>query len=1311
MTSLDRSRIRSLTELLCARAEKHPDTVALRFFERGEKESHRLTYGDLDTGARALAATLKDRVAPGDRVLLMFPPGLDFVTSFCASLYLGAIAVPAYPPEMHRLEHAIRRLQAVIDDAKPKVVLTTPEILAMAGPLASALPAAKRLFEIPWVSSTHEPSAASAWAMPSIDDATLAFFQYTSGSTGNPKGAMLSHGNLLADLGMLGACFGEGDRPMDSLCWVPLYHDLGLIGHVLLTFFTGGTCNVMSPIDFLKKPIRWLRLLTETKARLSGAPNFGFDLCVRKITPSEVETLDLRHVDHIANCAEPVRARTLDRFHELFAPAGLRRSAFTPCYGLAEATVMVTCTAPDARPTVLHVDKDALEQHRVAPVAADAEGAVALVGCGRPWNDCEIAIVSPSSLERAEAGMVGEIWAVGSNIAAGYWGREDATQATFGGKLGGDERAYLRTGDLGFVHEGELYVTGRIKDLVIVRGRNLYPQDVERTVDELRAEIPEIRVGCSAAFAWTVEDREELVVLQEVSAEPGDDFDPKLCASEIRRVIFEGFEVQPYEVVLLRSGSIPKTSSGKIMRSACREAYANGFASVIVDPIHRERSAAPSQPRTPAAPIVESAPVSIMSPQSSWKPDVVVAPASHAAPSPLSRKHADEMLEWLRDWAPSRFDPRLADTRRSIAPHVLLDLGNAGVLGMRVPARWGGAGLSALDATRIYQQLSAFDITLASIVGVNNALGIHPIVGFARPALRDTLLPDLAAGRKLAAFALTERGAGSNPLALEARALGGASGPWILNGEKVWIGLGSWASVVTVFVKHEGTEGVSAFAIPEGRAGLRVGPEAMTMGVRSMVQSSILLDRIDVTERDLLGSVGHGFDVAVSTMTEGRLAIGAAAVGGLKRALQIMMRYAERRAIGTGSLFDNPITRERMAEASYGALALDALVTRLASLKDGKGSLPPEAFSAAKVAGSELLWATADHLVQLLGGRGYMEPNDASRLLRDARLLRIFEGPSEALAAHLGGSILRASDRWSTLLSSSLRAPRTAVKLKRAAAELQGALGERPDVPTRRLVAHRAGMALCWALLAAALEGGGGRGGLWAKAGAWLSDRFDEAIREAMGAPSRAKDLLGTNELRDLVNRFAAQIGDVEIPGQGEDTAPDEILLKVRAPVIRPRGPEAAPVSASAPSEPKAATPSLAAAMRDVDMERTLISELSIPDTPRQEAPQGAPKVPDKALEKAPQKAKEPPSDPRQREVESWLVDWVSRTLGVPVENIDVDEPLTTYGVDSLAVVEATSDIEARFGLEVPESAFWSHRTVRALSKHIAAQLPAAKQA
>jgi acyl-CoA synthetase (AMP-forming)/AMP-acid ligase II/alkylation response protein AidB-like acyl-CoA dehydrogenase/acyl carrier protein len=1327
MTVVDLRQIRTLPELLTHRADVQPDALALRFYRQDEQVTQQFTYGELDTSARSIAAMLRERFSPGDRALLMFPPGIDFAVNFCACLYAGIVAVPAYPPEMHRLEHAVRRLQSIIDDAQPVVVMTTPEILDMAGPLAQMVVSAKKLFEIPWMSSAKcKPEDAKIWSMPDIHSNNLAFLQYTSGSTGNPKGSMLSHGNLLSDLEMIQTCFGnhEQRQKLDTLSWVPLYHDLGLIGLVLTAFYTGGTCNVMSPIDFLKKPVRWLRLLSKTKAHVSGGPNFGFDLCLRKVTPEEVSGLDLSHVLNLANCAEPIRTQTIDNFYERFAPAGLKRNAFCPCYGLAEATVMATCTRPSQRPTFVYVDAEALTQHLAAFVDASSPEAIGLVGCGKPANDGEVEIVSPTTLTRVRSGVVGEIWVRGSNVAAGYWNRPEETQATFGARLEGEEKTYLRTGDLGFIHEGELYVTGRLKDLVIVRGRNLYPHDIERTVDDLRSIIPEIRIGCSAAFSRMVDDREELVFIQEVNPpEAGKTFDANACVREIRRVIFENFEVQPHAVVLLKSGAIPKTSSGKIMRSACRATFSGpGFGDGVVPlpevvnvvelPDSEEEF---SEPAALSTRTFASSPISIGSspassatgPVSSWRPTIPVATGTHTAASPHSRQHADQMLEWLREWAPMRFDPQLADTRRTIAPHVILDLGNAGVLGMRVPERWGGKGISSVDMTRVIQQMAAIDVTLASIVGVNNALGIHPILGFARPEMRDELLPDLAAGRKLAAFALTERAAGSNPLAMEAKAVRNSSHSWNLFGEKIWTGLGSWAGVINVFVRHEGgSEGVSAFSLMQPKKGMRIGPEAMTLGVRSMVQSSIRLEGVEASERELLGTVGHGFDVAVSTMTEGRLAIAAASVGGLKRCLQLMVRYAERRSISTGILFDNPVASEQIARATYATLSLDSLVGRLAALRDSKTDLPSEVFGAAKVIGSELFWTTADDLVQLLGGRGYMEPNDAARLLRDARLLRIFEGPSETLAAHLGSSFLRAPGYWRTLLTSSLRAPRIASKLARSADELIKMLGDRPDVSSRRLVQYRAGIVLCWGILSAALESGGGRGGLWARATIWLADRFDEAVREAQGAWSRAQDLPSRNELCDMVHRFAAQVGDLELPGHGEDLETDPLLRNVVEQERVERRSE--PPSAVNTPAKKVTNPIVTStgAMRGTTLPRaSAISQNPEKTLHSRMIDISEPSHSDKPV--SPQATQQPSEGSREQwqEVETWLIDWVAMTLTMDASRINVEEPLTSYGVDSLIVLQATCDIEERFGLDVPESVFWNHRSIRALSKYVGARL------
>ncbi len=1290
MGHLAPNAMETFTQLVRARAERHPDAVAMRYLDRGEVESQRLTYAELDRRARAIAVLLLQHAQPGDRVLLMFAPGLDFVATFVAALYAGVIAVPAYPPDIHRIEHAVRRLQAVIDDAAPKVLITTPDILAMAKPFSQGVPGAERLLQTPWIAHTDGDALADRWQAPDIHGDTLAFLQYTSGSTGNPKGAMLSHRNLLRDLEMLQVSLGNTEhRPLDTACWVPLYHDLGLIGHVLGALYTGATCSVISPIDFLKKPLRWLRLLSDTRAAITGAPNFAFDLAVRKVSAAEVETLDLSHVIQMGNCAEPVRASTIERFYRHFAPAGLKRSAIAPCYGLAEATVLVTNAPRDRRPTFLNVDRDKLEHHQVAVVDASDPRAVTLVGCGKAWSGCQVEVVDPVSEERVSPGRVGEIWVSGPNLASGYWQRKEATQETFGGRLAGSSEPYLRTGDLGFVHDDDLYVTGRLKDLVIVRGRNLYPQDVERAVDDQKAEVPAIRPGCSAAFAWTVNDSEELVLMQEVSDGDGS-LDPQQTVQEIRRIIFEAFEVQPHEVVLLKSGSIPKTSSGKIMRRSCKEAYRSAFTNGVVEVVFRER-AAQSGPRTVVDPAASTEPpASILEPFSSYEPQTLPEPEAPLGASAQSRKRADDLLEWLRDWAPQRLEPTSGDAPRPLAPHVLLDLGNAGILGMRVPEGRGGLGLSSVDQTRVLQQLAAIDLTLATMTGLNGALGIHPLLVFGSAALKDDLLPDLARGRKLGAFALATRGVGWGS-GINAIPDPVGTGHFRLTGDMREVGLGAVASVVTVFGRHEGSEqGVSAFAVSLPQRGLRWGAEASPWAGRALVRANMSLTDVKVSERELLGALGKGFGVAVSSMAEARLAVAATALGGMKRALQVSARYANQ-TTEKGLLFDTALTRERMTEAAFGTLALSSLVTRVASLRDASANLPAELFAATNVGATELFWTTADHLVQMLGDRGSAEANEAARLLRDARTLRILEGPTETLRMHLGGSLLRAGPRWRALLSSNLRAPRAAARLADAVEKLREGLGPRPEPVVRRLVQHRAGIALAWAILVAALEAGGGRGKLFARATAWLSARFDGAIAEAKAAPGLIHDLPDANELREVVGKFASHVGDIDLAILDRDIPPPR-------PAALPI-PVAIPVSGISSAPRPRGTPTKTETAGDSDTRKTLHSggsgeTLDVTAGLRLDLPLEAPAD----------------QDPVVGEVSRWLVAWVEETLHVPAAQIRLDEPLTSYGVDSLAVVEATGDIEAHFGVEVPESAFWDHRTIQALSKYIAARVKGPKR-
>src|SRR5215203_472431 len=535
----------SLVELLRVRAVERPETRAYTFLADGEDEAERLTYAELDARARALGAWLQRQGAAGERALLLFPPGLEFVTAFFGCLYGGTVAVPAYPPRSPRM---LPRLRAMAGDARPKVVLTTRALLANAEAMAGRLP---ELAGARWLATDDlKAGLAEDWRDPGAAGGTLAFLQYTSGSTSLPKGVMVSHGNLLHNEEMIRQAFGQSER---SVCagWLPLYHDMGLIGNVLQPLYAGAPCVMMSPMAFLQRPMRWLQVISRYRATTSGGSNFAYDLCARKAGPAELEALDLSSWELAFNGAEPVRAETLDRFAEVFAPCGFRREAFYPCYGLAEATLFVAGGTPGRAPAV-----DTFEDGR------------RLVGCGTAWMEQEIAIVDPETLRRCPPGATGEIWVSGPSVAGGYWQRPEATARDFGARLEGEEASFLRTGDLGFVSAGALFVNGRLKDLIILRGRNHYPQDIEVTAEESH---PALRPGCGAAFAVDIEGEERLIVIQEVDRRR--EAEAEAAAEAIRRAVAEQHEVQVHEVVIVRAGTIPKTSSGKIQRHAARAAW------------------------------------------------------------------------------------------------------------------------------------------------------------------------------------------------------------------------------------------------------------------------------------------------------------------------------------------------------------------------------------------------------------------------------------------------------------------------------------------------------------------------------------------------------------------------------------------------------------------------------------------------------------------------------------------------------------------------------------------------------------------
>jgi acyl-CoA synthetase (AMP-forming)/AMP-acid ligase II len=553
--------------------------------------------------------------ATGERVLLLYPSGLEYIAAFFGCLYAGAIAVTAYPPHLHR---SLDRVEAIVADAQAAVALTTSAFLAKT---AQWFVDAPDLATLCWLATDALATIEDTWQEPHIDSNSLAFFQYTSGSTGTPKGVMLSHANLLHNVSMLQST-GQHTEHDVVVGWLPLYHDMGLIGTILHPMYVGCPSILMAPIAFLQRPYRWLQAISRYGATISCGPNFAYDLCVRKVSSEQRARLDLHSWNMAFNGAEPIRPDTLERFSQTFASCGFRHEAFYPCYGLAEATLIVAGGQQAAPPVVHSVQKSALEQQQAAFPASDLAVAQALVGCGQALSaQQQIVIVDPDSQTLCPPDHIGEIWVAGPSVARGYWNRPAETAETFQAYLRTGEGPFLRTGDLGFLHAGELFITGRRKDVMIIRGSNHYPQDIELTVEQSH---PALRPNCGAAFSVDIDGEERLVIVQEVERryQPSQphvperrcvEVEPRLqlalshkldlnqVSSKIRHTVAEHHGVQPYAVLLLRVGSIPKTSSGKIQRQACRAAYLEQRLVVV----------SASQPTSHGAGSRSAAPVSV----------------------------------------------------------------------------------------------------------------------------------------------------------------------------------------------------------------------------------------------------------------------------------------------------------------------------------------------------------------------------------------------------------------------------------------------------------------------------------------------------------------------------------------------------------------------------------------------------------------------------------------------------------------------------------------------------------------------------
>lgn len=1062
--------------------------MAYRFLGDGEAENTAVTFGELHRRALAVATRLRWSNACGERAILLYPQGIEFIVAFLGCLYAGVVAVPVSVPSRKRGSEVLRKVAL---DARASWLLSTGDLLEQ---LSRDLPTGLSTGALSYLDTEACGQADVSGALPAIQADDIALLQYTSGSTGSPRGVAVTHGNLIHNQRQIQDSFGYEEGAC-TVSWLPMFHDMGL-GTVLGTLWAGMPCVLLSPRGFLQEPRRWLQAISDYRGTISGGPDFAYDMCVRRIEPKERRGLDLSSWLIAFNGSEPVRASTLDRFSEAFAAHGFRRTSFHPLYGLAEATLLVSSGARNEAPEVKRFSTEALTRG-LGSEETGATGGLSLVSCGRPSLGMRIVVVNPETREECDPGHVGEIWLQGPSIAAGYWQKPAETEQTFHAVTASGDGPFLRTGDLGFLNAGQLFVTGRHKDVIIIRGRNHYPQDIEDAVSTSHPAL--VPLAC-AAFSVEVDQREELVVVQEVARSALRTLDSGAVIQAMRGAVSEHHALHTHAVVLLKPATLPRTTSGKVQRKACRAAFLEKALPAV---------AAWSSP-------VSRPPDSTRS--------VGVDPGS-------SSGRADRLIEWLRQNAADLIHAH-ASTEPQRSPAVLLQaLAKQGLLGMQVDAAHGGLGLGSADTLRVLEQLAAIDFPLALFIGRNNALGIQPVARHARPETKALLLPGLAQGQELAAFAFEEPTGRSAPSGLAAHAESQSEERWRLFGTKYLDGA-EGASVVNVFVHHDEPPGISAFVVSQGATGRQVRGD-LALNLLGFARGTVVFDGVEVGREGLLGSFGSGIEIAREALMHARLASAATCIGGMKRCAQLVGRDGPYHGSLNGNLTPNPVLLSRLGSVTASITALECLVRRIARALDGGYAVPAEAFAACKILASELLVRCVNDLMRLNVDGRPTETIRLSRLYRDAGLLRDLDGPPEALAELTGAVVMEDDSSLRRLVEDVLHAPTAPTHIQAALAAVRQRMGTLTGALARRSQrwGHtRAGELCAWVVLLAAVEGSTRASPTRdvERAFAWVHAQFQHALSAVRwGTPSETATL-DTSDVAAAFAAYSHTIGDLE---------------------------------------------------------------------------------------------------------------------------------------------------------------------------------------
>ncbi len=562
----------TFTGLLDRRASEQAEHVAYVWLGEGEEVLERLTFSELRRRALSVAARLSQLPARGERALIVLPQGLSFLAAFFGCLYAGVVPVPVSPPNRKR---GLEIVRAIAVDSGASVLISSGalgEQLAADDEGLAAL-AQIDLFDWPKPPAGFQPAA--------IEPQSIALLQYTSGTTRSPRGVAVTHANLVANHRQVAACLNSDARTV-YVSWLPMFHDMGL-GIALSAVWAGACTVLMSPRSFFQEPLRWLRVISRYRATTSGGPNSAYALCLSRITPEERRQLDLSSWRVAFNGSEPVHTSTLRRFAEEFAEAGFDRAALHPVYGLAEATLLATSEPPGQGALVRHFSADALEEGRLHGHDTESGRARTLVSCGKPWPGTEIAIVAAGGSAELSPGCVGEVWIRGPSVAAGYWNRDAETRASFDLTTADGRRGFVRSGDLGVVDDDALFVLGRQSDVLAIHGRTYYPHDIETSSS---SSYPDFVPHASAAFLLRRGGGHQLVIVQEVSRTALRQLNAAAAVDAIRRAVSQQHRLVVAAVALIKPATLPRTTSGKVRRAHCREAYEQGSLAVVHSWLH-----------------------------------------------------------------------------------------------------------------------------------------------------------------------------------------------------------------------------------------------------------------------------------------------------------------------------------------------------------------------------------------------------------------------------------------------------------------------------------------------------------------------------------------------------------------------------------------------------------------------------------------------------------------------------------------------------------------------------------------------------